>query len=337
MPRLPHQAVPGAVRRLHLEGGLPGADRPDHRVPVRAATAASSASWRTRCARRPRRRSSSGPPPSATACAAVRHLMERQFATAGSVGTADVLGVAIEDDSANVQVLQVRDGVLQDRQSFFLETSGADDEATVLRAVRVRVLRDGPRDPAAGDRGAGERGRRGAGGAAVRAAGQPASRCAPPRAATSASWPSWPTRNARFALDQDRRRHEQARGRRREALADLQDAPRAAGAAGARSSATTSRTSARPTPSPRWWCSRAGRRPAATTAPSRCATTAAPTTSPACEEALRRRFSRLAEPGEDDVSFAARPGLVVIDGGKGQLRRRAGRHARGGGRPTCRS
>ena len=47
------------------------------------------------------------------------------------------------------------------------------------------------------------------------------------------------------------------------------------------------------------------------------------------EEALRRRFSRLAEPGEDDVSFAARPGLVVIDGGKGQLGRGAGGHARG--------
>jgi excinuclease ABC subunit C len=34
---------------------------------------------------------------------------------------------------------------------------------------------------------------------------------------------------------------------------------------------------------------------------------------------VRRRFSRLADGGEDDASFAARPGLVVIDGGKGQL------------------
>jgi excinuclease UvrABC nuclease subunit len=32
--------------------------------------------------------------------AAVQHLMERQFATAGSVGTADVLGIAMEGDSA---------------------------------------------------------------------------------------------------------------------------------------------------------------------------------------------------------------------------------------------
>jgi excinuclease ABC subunit C len=36
-------------------------------------------------------------------------------------------------------------------------------------------------------------------------------------------------------------------------------------------------------------------------------------------EAVRRRFARLAAPGEDDPSFAARPGLVVIDGGRGQL------------------
>ncbi|MDH3226153.1 MAG: excinuclease ABC subunit UvrC [Thermoleophilia bacterium] len=58
---------------------------------------------------------------------AVKHLMERQSATTGSVGTADVLGVALEGDTANVQVLQVRDGVLQDRQSFFVE-AGVESE-----------------------------------------------------------------------------------------------------------------------------------------------------------------------------------------------------------------
>ena len=63
---------------------------------------------------------------------AVRHLMERQWATAGSVGTADVLGVAVEGDAANVQVLQVRDGVLTDRQSFFLDSAAAEDEVSVL-------------------------------------------------------------------------------------------------------------------------------------------------------------------------------------------------------------
>jgi excinuclease ABC subunit C len=36
-------------------------------------------------------------------------------------------------------------------------------------------------------------------------------------------------------------------------------------------------------------------------------------------EAITRRFTRLATPGEGDPSFASRPALVVIDGGKGQL------------------
>ena len=34
VPRLPHRALPRAVRRVHLEGGLPRADRPGDRVPV---------------------------------------------------------------------------------------------------------------------------------------------------------------------------------------------------------------------------------------------------------------------------------------------------------------
>src|SRR5262245_18315540 len=44
--------------------------------------------------------------------AAVRHLMERQWARDESLGTLDVIGVALEGDAANAQVLQVREGVL---------------------------------------------------------------------------------------------------------------------------------------------------------------------------------------------------------------------------------
>jgi excinuclease ABC subunit C len=36
-------------------------------------------------------------------------------------------------------------------------------------------------------------------------------------------------------------------------------------------------------------------------------------------EAVTRRFTRLASGDEDDPSFSQRPGLVIIDGGKGQL------------------
>ena len=50
--------------------------------------------------------------------AAIRSLFERQRIAGGSVGTADLIGVAAEGADANVQVFQVRDGILAERQSF---------------------------------------------------------------------------------------------------------------------------------------------------------------------------------------------------------------------------
>ena len=262
---------------------------------------------------------------------AVRHLMERQFAHAGSVGTADVLGVALEGDSANVQVLQVRDGVLQDRQSFFLDAAGAEDEDDGAGAVRLRVLRAGAGHPAAGDGGAGERRDRGAGGAAHR----------PPRP---------PGRGAR------RRAGRQAQAGR---------AGRAQRALRPRAGPPPPRAGARPA------ARGAGRppgraRPAGAAGADRVLRHLQPRRDlrggvdgglrgrragqgalPHLHHALRGRprrlrpharrpsraaSRRLAAPGEDDVSFAARPGLVVIDGGKGQLSAALAGIARRGGR-----
>ena len=166
---------------------------------------------RARCARPPRRRSSSARRAVRNRLSAVRHLMERQFATAGSVGTADVLGVAIEGDSANVQVLQVRDGVLQDRQSFFLDTAGRRRRGHGARCSSPtsttrwrwrsrrwswsrRAARPRPTSARCCPSAAGSR-------VEVRAAARGDKR----KLAELAE------RNARFALDQDRRRHEQAR------------------------------------------------------------------------------------------------------------------------------
>jgi excinuclease ABC subunit C len=247
---------------------------------------------------------------------AMRHLMERQFATAGSVGTADVLGVAIEGESANVQVLAVRDGVLQDRQSFFLELAGEEDEAEVLLqfayeyyslALSIPGLVILAHDSAAAaDLEALLSDRRGA-----RVEARAASRGDKRRLAELA------TRNARFALDQDRRRHEQARSRRREALADLQERLDL------------------PAPPARIECydiSNLGETYAVASmvvfeggapAGSQYRTftmrhEGGPDDFARMREALGRRFARLGSP-QDDPSFAARPGLVVIDGGKGQL------------------
>lgn len=51
----------------------------------------------------------------------VRSLFERQRVSGTPVGSADLIGVAFEGGDGNAQVFQVRDGVLIERQSFYLE------------------------------------------------------------------------------------------------------------------------------------------------------------------------------------------------------------------------
>jgi excinuclease ABC subunit C len=51
---------------------------------------------------------------------AVHSLLERQRVANESVGTLDAVAVAVDGREANGQVFQVRDGVLSDRQSFYL-------------------------------------------------------------------------------------------------------------------------------------------------------------------------------------------------------------------------
>jgi len=51
---------------------------------------------------------------------AVRSLLERQRVSNEAVGTLDAVAVALHGADANAQVFQVRDGVLSDRQSFYL-------------------------------------------------------------------------------------------------------------------------------------------------------------------------------------------------------------------------
>lgn len=51
---------------------------------------------------------------------AVQSMMERRGVANESLGTLDAVAVAVEGSDANAQVLQVRDGVLADRQSFYL-------------------------------------------------------------------------------------------------------------------------------------------------------------------------------------------------------------------------
>jgi excinuclease ABC subunit C len=62
---------------------------------------------------------------------AIRSLFERQRIAGGSVGTADLIGVAAEGADANAQVFQVRDGILAERQSFYLDNQAEREPAEV--------------------------------------------------------------------------------------------------------------------------------------------------------------------------------------------------------------
>ena len=62
---------------------------------------------------------------------AVRSLLERQRISNAPVGSLDSIAVAAEGTDANAQVFQIRDGVLQDRQSFYLENAGEREEGEV--------------------------------------------------------------------------------------------------------------------------------------------------------------------------------------------------------------
>ncbi|MGH2846359.1 MAG: excinuclease ABC subunit UvrC [Thermoleophilaceae bacterium] len=154
---------------------------------------------------------------------AVRSLLERQRIANEAVGTLDAIGVAAEDTDANAQVFQVRDGVLQDRQSFYLENAARRDEGEVAEefvlqyyasaiAVPPQVIVQ--RAVATTDTLAGALAERRGAPVEVRHAERGDKR----RILELAE------RNARLALDQDRLRSERRRSQRIEALDGLQRA-----------------------------------------------------------------------------------------------------------------
>jgi excinuclease ABC subunit C len=69
---------------------------------------------------------------------AVRSLFERQRVANEAVGTLDVIAVAVDGTEANAQVFQVRDGVLADRQSFYLENRAGRSEGEVVEEFTIQ-------------------------------------------------------------------------------------------------------------------------------------------------------------------------------------------------------
>lgn len=69
--------------------------------------------------------------------AALEHLLEKQHAMATGLGSLDAIGLHAEGDSANVQVLKVRDGNLIDRSSFFLANAAGEAEEDILEQFLI--------------------------------------------------------------------------------------------------------------------------------------------------------------------------------------------------------
>ncbi|MGH2873565.1 MAG: excinuclease ABC subunit UvrC, partial [Solirubrobacteraceae bacterium] len=154
---------------------------------------------------------------------AVRSLLERQRVAHDGDGSLDAIAVAVADGEANAQVFQIRDGVLSDRQSFYLDNAAGAAPADVAEAFILQyyasamsvpplvvVQRElGPR-PALAEALAARRG------AAVDL--RPAERGDKRRILELAE------RNARLAIDQEKLRSERRRQQRVEALDGLQQA-----------------------------------------------------------------------------------------------------------------
>lgn len=269
---------------------------------------------------------------------AVRSLFERQRVAGAAVGTADLIGVAAEGTDANAQVFQVRDGILAERQSFYLDNQGERDLAEVAEEfigqyysaapASPRVIVVGPylreRAPLLAE-------------ALSERRGSPVEVRVPERGDTR-RLRELAERNAKLALDQDRLRREHRRQRRVESLSALRESLGMEelpvriegfdisniGPEHTVASMVVFEGGATKKAHYRRFRIRGDVR--ATRIEGRGTSNGGPDDVAAMEEVLARRMSRYLEQADlsphdsdRDESFASLPSLVVIDGGKGQL------------------
>jgi excinuclease ABC subunit C len=154
---------------------------------------------------------------------AIRSLLERQRVAHEGAGSLDAIAIAVSETEANAQVFQVRDGVLSDRQSFYLDNAAGAGVADVAEAFILQyyasamsvppllvVQREVGQAPALAEALGARRGTT----VEIRAAERGDKR----RILELAE------RNARLALDQEKLRSERRRQQRVEALDGLQQA-----------------------------------------------------------------------------------------------------------------
>jgi excinuclease ABC subunit C len=251
----------------------------------------------------------------------VRHLAERQAADKRAVGTIDVLGLAVEERRAAVQVFPLRDGKLIDRYSFHLENVEGQDSATVLEAFCLEYYGSAPSVPpeivvpaGAGDTSAlaeflsEKRGSR----VEVRA----------PQRGEKRRLQELADQNAALALMADVQATERKRLRRVEALEELREALNLESLPLRIECFDISNIQSESPVGSMVVFQDAAPKKAHYRKFGVRSLGEGPDDFAAMAEVVARRFSRLqdAASAEDyDESFAATPNLVVIDGGKGQL------------------
>jgi excinuclease ABC subunit C len=258
---------------------------------------------------------------------AVRSLLERQRVAGEGVGTADLIGVAVEGADASAQVFQVRDGVLAERQGFYLDNRSERDEGEVTEQFIAQYYSAAPAVPRLVVVGPAVRE-----GAALLEEALSSRRGGPVEVRVAERGDKrrlreLAERNAKLALAQDRLRRERRRQQRVDALSALQEAlgleelpvriegfdVSNLGPDHTVASMVVFEGGAPRKAHYRKFGIRGDR-------------TGGPDDFSSIEEVLGRRMARYVEQAdlsphdaERDESFASLPGLIVIDGGKGQL------------------
>src|SRR3954454_14379472 len=251
---------------------------------------------------------------------AIERLSERQAVERKSIGTIDVIGVAVSSERAAVQVFPLREGRMVDRYSFHLENAAGEERGEVLEQFCLEYYGSAPSIPpqilvprGVGDLSALEAflSERRASHVEVRA----------PERGEKRRLQELAQQNAQLALDSETYVSETKRARRLESLEELREAlnleslpiriecfdisniqgQEVVGSMVVFEDAVAKKTHYRK------FTVRGveGQDDFAS-----------------MREVISRRFSRLAaDPGSEEwnESFAATPNLVVIDGGKGQL------------------
>ena len=255
---------------------------------------------------------------------AVRSLMERQRIAGEGIGTADLIGVSVDGGDAHAQVFQVRDGVLAERQGFYLGNRAEREEGEVTEQFIAQYYSAAPAVPPLVVVGPALRERTGVLSDALESRRDGAVEVRVAERGDKRRLRELAERNAKLALAQDQLRRERRRQQRVGAIAALAEAlgleelpiriegfdvsnlgPEHTVASmvvfegGAPKKAHYRKFKVRG---------------------------AVPDDVASIEEVLSRRMARYLEQAdlsphdaERDHSFAALPGLIVIDGGKGQL------------------